>query len=213
MTRLQVALDRELSAALEILEKASAFVDIIEIGTPLIFREGMHAVRAIRAAYPDHCLLADLKIMDAGEAESDIAFKAGVNMVTVMAVASDATIQGALNSATAHQRQVMIDMMEIADPVGRAKALMQLGDSVFCVHTAHDLQSRHGSPWHQLGKLRQAYPELTLAIAGGVNLTRLAQIMPYRPQIIVVGSAITAAADPGRAARQLHEGIHAYGYD
>ena len=43
---LQVALDRELSAALEILEKASAFVDIIEIGTPLIFREGMHAVRA-----------------------------------------------------------------------------------------------------------------------------------------------------------------------
>ena len=110
--------------------------------------------------------------MDAGEAEADIAFKAGANMVTVMAVASDATIQGTLNSATAHQRQVLIDMMEIADPVGRAKALMQLGDSVFCVHTAHDLQSRDGSPWHQLAKLRQAYPELTLAIAGGVNLTR-----------------------------------------
>ena len=99
MTELQLALDGELENAQEILRRAHPFIEIVEIGTPLVFREGMRAVRAVRAAYPELRLLADLKIMDAGEVEAEIAFDAGADRVTVMAVASDATIRGALASA------------------------------------------------------------------------------------------------------------------
>ena len=150
----------------------------------------------IRTAYPQPRLLADLKIMDAGEAEADIAFGAGADIVTVMGVSGDETIQGALISAVKHDGQVMIDMMQLADPLERADRLIGLGCNLLCLHTAHDQQSTHGSPWRQLAQLRQAYPSLHLAIAGGVNLKVLPQIMPLHPQIIVVGSAITAAADP-----------------
>jgi len=210
MAKLQLALDGDLSDGLAVLEGAHASVDIVEIGTPLVFREGMRALRVIRAAYPGLRLLADLKIMDAGEAEADIAFGAGADIVTVLGLSGDETIQGALASGEKHDGQVMIDMIGMADPLARAAELIGLGCDLLCLHTAHDQQARRGSPWRQLAQLRAAYPELSLAIAGGVNLQLLPQILPLHPQIIVIGSAITAAADPGLAARLIHERIEQY---
>ncbi len=211
MAKLQLALDGDLSGGLAVLEQAHAYVDIVEIGTPLVFREGMRAVRVIRAAYPGLRLLADLKIMDAGEAEADIAFGAGADVVTALGLSGDETIQGALASGEKRAGQVMIDMIGVADPLQRAAELTGFGCDLLCLHTAHDQQAKRGSPWRQLAQLREAYPALSLAIAGGVSLEVLPQILPLHPQIIVVGSAITAAADPGFAARLIHEGIGHYG--
>ena len=211
MTKLQLALDGDLSAALKVLEAAHDYVDIVEIGTPLVFREGMRAVSAARARYANLRLLADLKIMDAGAAEAEIACAAGADMVTVLGLAGDETIQGALASAEKYGAQVMIDMMQVADAPQRAARLIELGCDLLCLHTAHDQQAVRGSPWRQLAQLRLAFPAVSLAIAGGIGLRQLPQIMPHQPQIVVVGSAITAAADPGRAARLIKEGMRQYG--
>ena len=207
MTELQIALDGDLDAALDVLAQVHPFVDIAEVGTPLVFREGMRAVREIREAYPQLTLVADLKIMDAGQAEADIAFEASADRATVMALASDATIAGALQSARSHGKRVMIDMMQVADPLARARQLLALGCDLLCLHTAHDLQSSQGSPSAQLAQLRAELPGAQLAIAGGVKLDTLAEILPLRPQVVIVGSGITAAPDPGATARHFHERI------
>ena len=211
MTALQLALDGDLTRSLAILEQVHPFIEIAEIGTPLVFREGMRAVRRIRAAYPQMTLVADLKIMDAGEAEADIAFNAGADRATVMAVTSDATIRGAVKSARQHGKQVMADMMQVAEPITRAAALLEMGCDLLCLHTAHDLQSAQGSPFELLAQLRGALPSAPLAIAGGVKLPTLEQILPLQPQVIIVGSAITGAPDPRLAAQQIHERIRSYG--
>lgn len=211
MAQLQIALDGELSAALALLKQVQPCIDIAEVGTPLVFREGMNAVRRIRAAYPQLRLVADLKIMDAGEAEADIAFDAGADTATVMAAASDATIGGAVRSARKQGKKLMVDMMNVADPLARARELAALGPDLLCLHTAHDLQSVQTSPYEQLSRLRQALPQAGLAIAGGVDLAALDHILPLKPQVIIVGAAITAAADPRLIAQSLHERIHSYG--
>ena len=208
MAELQIAFDGDMSTALDILAQVRPYIDIAEVGTPLVFRDGMSAVRKLRAAYPRLTLVADLKIMDAGEAEADIAFAAGADRVTVMALASDATISGALRSANRHRKQVMVDMMQVVDPLLRAGELLGLGCDLICLHTAHDLQSDQVPPYSQLAQLRAALPEAQLAIAGGLKLPALEQILPLAPQVIIVGSAITAAKDPRQAARQFHERIH-----
>ena len=156
-------------------------------------------------------LAADLKIMDAGEAEADIAFEAGADIVTVMAVAADATIAGALKSASAHGKQLMVDMMQVVDAGGRARELADLGCDLLCLHTAHDQQAAQGSPFAQLAALREALPGTGLAIAGGVKLPDLARILPLRPQAVIVGAAITAAADPRASAKRFHERMRSDG--
>ncbi len=211
MTKLQLALDGELAAALDHLSALRPHIDIAEVGTPLVFREGMLALRRIRAAYPQLTLVADLKIMDAGEAEADIAFSAGADIVTVMAVAADATVAGTLISARRHGKQVMVDMMQVAETRARARELAHLGCDLLCLHTAHDQQAAQGSPFAQLAALREALPSIGLAIAGGVKLEQLARILPLQPQVIIVGSAITSALDPRGTARQFQERIRSYG--
>lgn len=211
MANLQIALDGELAAALEILAAVHPYIDIAEIGTPLVFREGMQALRRIRAAYPQLTLVADLKIMDAGEAEADIAFDAGADIVTVMAVAADATVAGALSSARTQGKQVMVDMMQVAGLRERARALAATGCDLLCLHTAHDQQAQ-GSPFAQLADLREALPLAGLAIAGGVKLPDLAHILPLKPQVVIVGSAITASPDPRACAKEFQKRIREYGY-
>ncbi|WIM73331.1 orotidine 5'-phosphate decarboxylase [Corynebacterium suedekumii] len=50
-------------------------MDILELGTPLIKSEGLAAITAVKAAHPDKTVFADLKTMDAGELEADIALR------------------------------------------------------------------------------------------------------------------------------------------
>ena len=86
---LQLALDfANLSQALRVAEEATQAGEIwLEAGTPLIKSEGVEAVRRLRAEFPAHTIVADMKVMDAGRVEVEIAAKAGANIVAVLGAA------------------------------------------------------------------------------------------------------------------------------
>ena len=92
---LQVALDFvDMDRALKLAREAVAGgAEILEAGTPLIKSEGLDAVRKLRAEFPNHTIVADLKTMDAGRDEMEIAAKAGANVATVLGAADDGTIR------------------------------------------------------------------------------------------------------------------------
>ena len=73
----QVALDFvDLPRALQVAREAVAGgVDWVEAGTPLIKAEGLAAVRALKAEFPDRTVVADMKTMDAGRTEVEYAAK------------------------------------------------------------------------------------------------------------------------------------------
>ena len=101
-------------AALELAAQVAPYVDIIELGTPLIKAEGLRAVTAIKAAHPDKIVFADLKTMDAGELEADIAFAAGADLVTVLGTAGNSTIIGAVAAATKHGKGIVVDLIGVS---------------------------------------------------------------------------------------------------
>ena len=56
----------ELSRAQKVAREAVAGgVHILEAGTPLIKSEGLDAVRWLRQEFPNHTIVADMKVMDA----------------------------------------------------------------------------------------------------------------------------------------------------
>jgi 3-hexulose-6-phosphate synthase len=191
-----------------VLAQVHTHVDIIEVGTPLIFREGMHAVRQMRAAYPHLTLLADLKIMDAGDEEAAIAFAAGADIVTVMGVAHDNTVRGAVAAANRYGKQVLVDMLQVTETEMRARDLLALGCDYLCIHTAYDVQHSGSTPLAELRHLRQALPDAPLAAAGGIKLETLDSVLACQPEIVIVGGAISRAVAPAEIARLMHERIH-----
>jgi 3-hexulose-6-phosphate synthase len=203
--KLQVALDGTLEQATAILDGAARLVDIAEIGTPLIYREGMGAVRTLRGRFPNLTLLVDLKIMDAGDEEASIGFEAGGDVVTVLGVTQDATIRGAVTAARRYGKQVMADLMQVANPVERGRELLAMGCDYLCVHTAYDVQSAEVTPLATLMALRHGLPDAPLAAAGGIQVANLDAILALQPAIVIVGGAITRAANPTAAAQAFRQ--------
>jgi 3-hexulose-6-phosphate synthase len=198
--KLQLALDHFLlSEALALLESVADLVDIAEVGTPLVLSEGVRAVREIRGRFPRLTVLADFKIMDAGELEASLAFRSGAHIVTVLGAAEDVTIGKACAAARAAGAHVMVDLMAVADPVRRMKEIMPLGPSWFCCHAAFDTHETGGNPLSTLAALRAASAECGLAVAGGITPERLPALLPYAPAIAIVGGFVARAADPRAA--------------
>jgi 3-hexulose-6-phosphate synthase len=203
--KLQVALDTDWNRASEILKSVHKYVDIVEIGTPLIFHEGLSIVERVRRQYPELTILADLKIVDAGEYESMLAYQAGVDIVTVLGIAPDETILGVLEAARKIGRQVMVDMMQVQDLLARSRWLFENGTNYICVHLAHDLQDRGRSPLSSLRYLRDNLPQAQFAVAGGIGLNTIDLLKPLSPEIIIVGKAIALAPEPSEMASRMRK--------
>src|SRR5207245_10094422 len=113
---LQVALDhmhlkRALLAAKEAVEGGA---DWLEAGTPLVKSEGIEAVRQLKKSVPGKTIVADLKTMDTGACEVEIAAKAGDDVVTVVGGTGDATILEAHRGARRARATLMDDLVRAA---------------------------------------------------------------------------------------------------
>ena len=209
MAKLQVAIDLLTTAdAIALAEKVAPFVDIIELGTPLIKSEGLRAVTALKEAFPDKLVLADLKTADAGELEADIAFKAGADYITVLGTSDDATIAGAVKAAKAHGKGIVVDTIGSPDRVKRAKEAVALGAEFVELHAGLDEQAQPGYSIQVLidEASRAGVP---VSIAGGVNIGSIDAVKRSGIVVAVAGGAIYGAEDPGAAAKALREALAA----
>lgn len=204
--KLQLAVDLvDPQVAKRLIESVIDLVDIVEVGTPFLMKEGVRAVTEIKNIYPDLEVLADLKIVDAGEHEARIGFDAGADIVTVLGVAYDATICGALNQARARNKKVMADLIAVNEVQKRACELDAIGVDYICVHTAFDVQSQRMDPLQELQLVHPVLKEARLAVAGGIKPEILPAIATYCPEIIIVGGFITGHPSQRQAALEIRE--------
>jgi 3-hexulose-6-phosphate synthase / 6-phospho-3-hexuloisomerase len=205
---LQLALDfANLAQALRAADEAvSGGAQWLEAGTPLIKSEGLNAVRALRDRFPNHTIVADMKTMDAGYEEVEMAAKAGANVVAVLGAASDATIEQAVAAGRQYDAQIMIDTAELADPVGRAVRAAELGAAVINVHCPIDVQMRGGDPFETLKIVREAV-SVKVAVAGGINSETAPRAIAAGADIVIVGGAIIKAPDATEATRTIMQAM------
>ena len=205
---LQVALDfenlsRALTAAQEAVEGGA---DWVEAGTPLLKSEGLDAVRALKKALPGHRIVADMKVMDTGAFEVEIAAKAGADVVTVLGAADDDTIADAVRGGEKYGAEVMVDLLNVADPVARGRRAAELGAAVVCWHVGIDMQMAGRTPFAGLTELARAV-SVPVAVAGGLTSESVAQATHAGARVLIVGGAITKSADIRGATRRLREAI------
>ena len=139
---LQLAIDLlNKEDAAELANKVKDYVDIVEIGTPIVINEGLPSVQHLNDNIDGVKVLADLKIMDAADYEVSQAVKFGADIVTILGVAEDASIKAAVDEAHKHGKQLLVDMIAVKDLETRAKELDEMGADYIAVHTGYDLQA------------------------------------------------------------------------
>ncbi len=209
--KLQVAMDLlSVDDALALLSKVAEYVDVIELGTPLIKQEGLSAVTKIKAAYPDKIVFADMKTMDAGELEADMAFKAGADYMTVLGAAGNSTIEGAVKAAKRHGKTVVADIIGVKDKAARVKELAALGVGLVELHAGLDEQAESGYSIDSLLAAGRG-ASIPFSIAGGINIDRISQVEQAGAAIAVAGASIYGAKDPAASAKALRDRIQQHG--
>ena len=205
---LQVALDLlNQDRAIKIAkDSVKGGADWIEVGTPLIKSEGMDIVRKLRETFPKHTIIADMKTMDTGAFETEMAAKAGADIVVILAAADDSTIKDALKSARKYGAKLMIDLIGVNDKVKRAKQLEKLGIDYLCIHIGIDEQMIGKKPLETLKEIVKN-TDTPVAVAGGVNSETAPDLVKAGASIIIVGGAITKAKNVTDATKTIKKSI------
>lgn len=205
---LQVALDLlELRRAIEIAGEAiEGGADWLEAGTPLIKSEGMNAIRELKKRYRGHKILADMKTIDTGAVEVEMAAKSGADVVIILALSDDDTIAEAIRAARKYGCEVMVDLINVPNPVERAKEVEEMGVDYVNVHVGIDQQMKGLDPLQILGEVARNV-SIPVAAAGGLDADRAAACVAMGVSIIIVGSNIVKSRNVAESARKVREAI------
>lgn len=207
---IQMALDSlDFNATVALADKVAPYVDIFEIGTPCIKYNGLGLVKELRARFPNHLLLVDLKTMDAGEYEATPFYAAGADICTVLGVSGLATIGGVIKAAKAHNAEVQVDLINVPNKVECARESAKLGAQIVGVHTGLDAQAAGHTPFGDLRDIADLGLNVRVSVAGGIKQSTVQQVVESGASIIVVGAAIYGAPCPAEAAREIRQLVDA----
>jgi 3-hexulose-6-phosphate synthase/6-phospho-3-hexuloisomerase len=178
----------------------------LEAGTPLIKSEGMDIIRKLKQTFSRNIIVADMKTMDTGALETEMAAKAGADVICILGASDNATIIDALKSARKYGAKIMVDLIGVKDKVRRAKQVEKLGVDYLCLHVGIDEQMIGKKPISILSSVVKS-TSLPVAVAGGLNSETVADVVKAGASIIIVGGAITKAKDVTKATKQIKKAV------
>lgn len=195
LTRPIVQLSLDLTSIDEAIETAAvgveAGVDWLEAGTPLLLADGLHAVKTLRARFPQHPIVADLKTMDGGYLEAEMMAKAGADFVVVMGRAHEATIRRVVDAGRDFGIYVMGDNLGAEDRVIAARWMAGLGVDVIVHHIGFDERGmiRGLSPLDEIDEVVRTV-SIPVQAVGGLSIAQAVECARRGAPLVVVGAPL-----------------------
>ncbi|MCW3985140.1 MAG: bifunctional 5,6,7,8-tetrahydromethanopterin hydro-lyase/3-hexulose-6-phosphate synthase [Candidatus Bathyarchaeota archaeon] len=179
---------------------------ILEVGTPLLKKYGVKAIQDLREVARDVFIIADLKTLDVGKVEVDLAFEETADAVVVAGVAAKETLDGFIYEAKKLGIYAVVDMMNIDDPVKTLKTLKDMPDIVI-LHRGIDMETGRTLGLERIKELKQAFADkkFLVAVAGGIIPETAKEALAKGADILIVGRYITQSKDVKRAVREFLE--------
>ena len=222
--KLQVTLDTlSVEVGIALLKDVAQYVDIIEVGMPLLLDEGMGAITKVKHAFPHVEVLADTKIWHDGTRIAASAFARGADMVTVLGGTTDAEIEAVVNHARGSGRAVAADLSGIGGLVQRASEIEDLGVRYMMVPSGlRRLNPKDDDAFHRntramggmpLALVRNVMRGLSnsaeVAVVDNITLDNLDKVLATKPGVLLIGRAILKADDPAAAAAEFRRRMDA----
>jgi 3-hexulose-6-phosphate synthase len=205
--KLQIAFDlSDLDKALIIAKEVEEFVDIFEIGSLLIYKNGDAAIRRFKETFPQKTLLADAKIADRSKEAISICTEAGADWVTVMAGTGRNVVHTACTAAHEQGKRIMLDLMDASSLGQSALDAKSLGVDALLFHkpSDEDTQMMFLDMWDML----KGNTPLPIFVSGPITRETIKDVLHLQPYGIVVGKAITDAANPREEAEYFYKLVH-----
>ena len=166
---------------------------LIEAGTPLIKRVGVHGVKFISRIWKG-AIVADLKTADGAVDEVGFAKEAGATAATVLGEAPIETLDLFIARCRQLDMDPMIDMLGVKEPLSVLLKLKR-PPGVVILHKGRDEESTRGKviQYKHINKIRSKY-DVLISAAGGIDLGQARSAIFNGANIIVAN--IVSSKDP-----------------
>ena len=201
---------RTIDEALHLMDEVAEYIDIAEIGSPLIVSEGVRAVEAIKTAYPDKTVLADIKCCDGGYTIGTYAYEAGADIATLLAVATDMTVQRFVEAAQKYGKKVLVDILNMDNIEERARVLLDLGADYVGMHASADAVRPNEVALTRIKRLMDVVPRNQVSVSNALDWSNIEKVLALRPEIVVVSKPILNAENRREAAKKLRDLFNRY---
>lgn len=205
---LQISLDNpELDSAKKIITQLPGSDRIIiEVGTPLIKRYGTKVINELRETAKSMFFVADLKTLDVGKVEVDLAYDETADAVVASGLAPAETLDAFIHEAKRLATYGVVDMLNVEDPLKKLKSLKEFPDIVI-LHRGIDQETGRTHGMEIIPEIRQTFKDkkFLIAVAGGIVPETAREALQKGADIIIVGRYITQSKDVERAVRDFLE--------
>jgi bifunctional enzyme Fae/Hps len=205
---LQIALDApSLESAKKVIEQLPGSDRIIlEVGTPFIKRYGTRGINELRQIAKDKFIIADLKTLDVGKVEVDIAYEDTADAVVAAGLAPAETLDATVSESRRLGIYAVIDMLNVEDVLGKLKSIKEFPDIVI-LHRGIDQETGRSSGLERIKIIRQAFPnkKFLIAVAGGIVPETAKEALDQGADILIVGRYVTQSKDIERSVRDFLE--------
>ena len=197
--KLQISFDMtDLDQALDVASKVQDFADIFEIGSPLIYTQGVKAIESFRAKFPQKKIFADAKLVDRFNGVLKIYSQAGANCLSVLAGTSNSAIQKASQLAHSFDLEIALDLVDAYSMGESAMDAKALDIDVIIFHGPRE-STRLLELLEEWESVR-GNTALPIFIAGGIDRDNIDKVLALKPDGIIIGSAVVGAKDPAKEA-------------
>jgi bifunctional enzyme Fae/Hps len=205
---LQIALDApELERSKKILEQLPGSDRIIiEVGTPLIKRYGTKVINDLRQVAKDIFVVADLKTLDVGKVEVDLAYDETADAVVAAGLAPAETLDAFVHEAKRLAIYAIVDMLNVEDPIKKLRSLKEFPDVVI-LHRGIDQETGRTLGLDLIQEMRETFKDkkFLVAVAGGIVPETAKEALQKGANIVIVGRYVTQSRDIERAVRDFLE--------
>lgn len=136
-------------------------------------------------------IVADLKTMDRGETEVDIAFKGGANAAIALGLAPTETLNSFIAACKARGMDSMIDMMNVEYSLSILQKLKQQPDVVI-LHRGVDEEDYNKEkmiPLHEIRRIKSRY-DMMVSVAGGDTIREVQRSIFNDADIVVIWRSV-----------------------
>jgi len=195
---LQIALNNTLEEAKLIIDQLPVYERIIiEVGTPLIKAYGVDAIIQIKSWWSwkvkisgkkfDPYVVADLKTMDRGATEVEIAYSGDADAAIALGTAPIETLNIFIEKCRELKIDAMIDMMNIDFSLQVLRELKNLPDVVI-LHRGVDEEEFNPEseiPYHEIHRIKENY-DILVSVAGGDTIQEVQRAIFNDADIVIV---------------------------
>ena len=193
--KFQIAFDlTDLDKALSIAQDIEKYVDVLEVGTLLIYKYGETAIKSFREQFPQKTILADAKIVDHSKDAAQIFLTAGADWITVLAGANKNVIHTASTIAHELGKKVMLDLVDSISIGQSALEAKSLGVDALLYHKpiTEDSQLIFSERWEMV----RGNTQLPIYITANISRENIVDILSIGAYGAVISKAIVNSQNP-----------------